>query len=203
MLIFFGTRSVEVLNEKIEEKCGKCETENSLHASVHQVFFHVFWAPCLPIEKTGVIYCTSCNAIVPQERLIPHYKNLYLEVQKKARAPWWSFLGPMLLVLMIIAGIIGGSISDSYSADYILDPKKKDLYEVRLDDGNYTLYLVKDVSTDSVDFFIHEYQTDALSGLEQLKSKRFALDVYTMSKKELKKMFDEGDIMDVTRARWQ
>ncbi len=202
MLIFFGIRSSEVLNDEIEENCTKCEAQKSLRASVHQVFFHVFWAPCFPLEKTGAIYCTNCKVVVPQERLIPHFKELYLKVQRKARAPWWSFLGPMIFVVMIALIIVGFKVSEGYTKDYINDPHKRDLYEVVTEDGNYTLYFVKDVSADSVYVLVSEYQTNLSSGLVNLESERFNPEEHPLSKKDLKSMYDKRKILDVKRSRW-
>jgi hypothetical protein len=202
MIVFFGIRSSEILNDKIDENCTKCEAQRTLRASVHQKFFHIFWAPCFPIEKTGAIYCTNCNVVVPQERLIPHFKNLYLQVQAKAKAPWWSFLGPMFLVFIITVLIVESKIKSSYSEDYINLPEKKDLYEVVTEDNNYTLYFVKDVSNDSVYVLINEYQTNLPSGLTDLESKNYKPEVYAISKKDLKSMYVKGDILDVKRSRW-
>ncbi len=199
MIIFFGIRSGEIYKDKIEETCPTCNTKDSLQATVRQTFFHVFWAPCFPVEKSGYIQCTNCKTAVASDRLIPHFKTLFLEVQAKARTPFWAFLGPMLFLLLIGLIIIESEVKSIYTEKYVNAPQKRDIYEIRTEDYNYTLYFVKDVSTDSVFVLKNQYQTDMESGLTDMRYQKYDETVYSISKKDIKAMYDKGELIDVER----
>ncbi|WP_245545503.1 hypothetical protein [Mariniradius saccharolyticus] len=88
------------------------------------------------------------------------------------------------------------------NAELILSPQKGDVYEIKLDYKQYTLYKVDEVVGDTVFVLPHQYETNKRRGIKDLKMRGdddFVLERFPILKEELKVKLEEGEIMNVDR----
>jgi len=74
--------------------------------------------------------------------------------------------------------------------------------EVKTKENQYTLFKVDNVRGDSIFLRVHNYETNKIDGLSDLRKKgdsAYSEDLYSIDKKDLKKMFEKGEIIDIDR----
>ncbi|MEO7309166.1 MAG: hypothetical protein ABIX01_02120 [Chitinophagaceae bacterium] len=201
-MIFYGTKRKQIGKEFITEKCPNCGAQTSIDMHVFQKYAHVYWLPFFPINKTGVSQCASCKQILEVKQMPPSIKAFYDELKAKSKTPIWTFSGLALLAVIIVIAVISGKQNDEKNAKLIAAPIKGDIYEVKTDAGQYTLYLVDEVLGDSIFLRTNNYETNKSSGISDLKRKgmtAYSEDTYAFSKGEIKAKFDKKEIFDVDR----
>lgn len=98
--------------------------------------------------------------------------------------------------------MISSQQEEEEHARLIMDPQKGDVYEIRKDAKQYTLYKVDSLAGDTVFVLVNQYETNKSSGLYELKSKgdeAFIQEAVPLTKSDLKNMFDGGIIIDIER----
>lgn len=198
-MIIYGSRNIELAKEHILDKCPHCGTSNSIDMHVFQKYAHVFWIPFFPMGKTGVSQCDHCKQILKVKEMPDSLRQSYENLKTSSKTPVWTFAGIALVVGLITLGIISDKKNDEKNAQLITAPQTGDIFEIKIKERQYTVYKVKEVSKDSVYLLVNNYEVNKRSGIDELKSKDYATDVYALSKGELKKMFDSGEIIDIER----
>jgi hypothetical protein len=201
-MIVYGSKATQLAKETIVDKCPGCGTLNSVELYVFQKYAHVFWIPFFPMGKTGVSQCSHCKQALKLKEMPDGIRSAYENLKAQTKAPVWMFSGLALVAILITVGIINSKQNDARNAKLIAAPLAGDVYEVKTTDGQYTLYKVDNVKSDSVFYLVHQFQTNKSTGLGELKRKGEAAyvdDPYGVTKSELKTMFDKGEIMDVDR----
>ena len=105
-IIFFGWFSVATGTEEILVKCPSCEGTTTADIMVYSKYFHIFWLPIFPFEKTAVTICSKCGLkrdgisldskwILNSEAVKAHFSH-----------PWWTYIGVTVVVLTMVSAIV-------------------------------------------------------------------------------------------------
>ena len=121
MLIFFGTRTTVLKRQRIEQEttCPKCQAKNSFTSYTLGRYFHIFWIPFIPLGKSNVIICSSCDANYKKRDFtdsIVARLNKHDELNPPKR-PIWHGCGCLLIVAIIVFSIIVSLFTDSGSSE--------------------------------------------------------------------------------------
>jgi hypothetical protein len=149
--------------------------------------------------KTGVCQCDHCKQVLSLKEMPASLVISYNNLKEKAKTPIWMFSGLALLAILITIGIISGKKNDEKNAKLILSPKAGDIFEIKVNNSQYTLYKVNEVLGDSVFVQINDYETNKVTGLNDLKKEAYSEEVMGFSKAELKQMLEKGEIIDIER----
>src|SRR5690606_7429466 len=170
-MIVYGSRATEVAQQLTPEVCNNCGAQNSVRVYIFQKYAHVFWIPIFPFIKTGVSQCENCKQIVEIKDMSPEVKSNYTALKKEAKAPIWTFSGLAIVAVLFIVGIISARNQDARTAKYILDPQVGDVYTVKTEEQNYTLYKVEYVEDEDVYMLLNLYEVSRPSKVYKLKRK--------------------------------
>lgn len=201
-MIIFGTRAKVLSSDMQPLNCANCGTNGSVHLHFVVRYFHIFWIPIFPVSKKGVTQCTHCKQVLNENQIPAAIKYEYFAAKKSAKTPVWLFTGLMLFGALIIFGMFSAGANKKQNLAYINDPKVDDVYEVKVDGGDYTLYKISKVTADSVEVLVHNYFAQKSSALSKMKRKfgnSYSETTLSFSKPQLKAMFDKSDILDVDR----
>jgi len=120
----------------------------------------------------------------------------------QSKTPVWTFAGLALVVVLVTLAIINEKKKDEKNAKLVLAPQTGDIFEIKTDQNQYTLYKIDDVQGDSVFIRVNNYETNKVTGLDDLKRKgetAYSEDVFSITKTDLKKMLDKGEVLDIER----
>lgn len=201
-MIIYGSRSVKLAVEQVSDSCPHCGTANSIELYVFQKYAHVFWIPFFPIGKTAVSQCNHCKQILKKDEMPSSMISAYDRIKAKTRIPVWTFAGLALVGALILVGFVSNKQKDEKNAKLIQAPATGDVFEVRTKEGQYTLMKVAQVKGDSLFIQLHQYETNKLKGLADLKRKGesgYTEEVFVLLKEDVQAMLKEGEIMDVIR----
>lgn len=201
-MIVYGAKSKVILSETLFEKCPNCGTSNSVQMHVIQKYAHVFWIPSFPTGKTCETECSHCKQVLKLKEMPDSFKEEYESLKTRSSTPVYVYSGLIVLVLLITFGVFIGNKNDRKNKLLIQSPQQGDVYEIRTKDNQYTLMKVQRVAGDIVYVFESEFETNKMSGLNDLKNKgdeAYLQIGFAKSKKELSEMLDNGEIMDVER----
>src|SRR6185503_173866 len=199
-MIVYGRRATALKTQVLFEPCPSCRTTNSVQITVFQRYAHIFWIPMFPIGKTGVSVCANCRQVLKLKDMPSGLRLAYDNIKEDTRIPVWHFSGLALIVVAIIAGSISEKNKAEKVSKFILNPKKGDIFELKIKDNVYTLYKVQAVEKDTVFFAANKYQTNLETGLDDLQKKPFDTDsVYGVAKAALIEMNRKEEIIDIDR----
>ncbi len=201
-MIIYGTRSKQLAKQMVPQKCSNCGTPNSVDLYVFQKYAHVFWIPFFPIGKTGASECSHCKQVLPLKQMPESLSASYEQLRSQEKTPVWMFSGLALLAVLVVAGIVTSKQKDVRNARLIAAPHQGDIFEVRTENRQYTLYKVHDVKGDSAFLQLSTFETNKISGLYDLKRKgeaAYTEELYSFSTAELKEMVKKGEIIDIER----
>lgn len=201
-MIFYGTRSKQLIKEAIPANCPNCGTMNSLELYVFQKYAHVYRLPVFPLGKTGVSQCDHCKQVLEKKQMPPQLLAEYDTLKAKTKTPFWMYTGASLFVVLIVIALFANQQRIKENAQWILAPQSGDVYEYKTSEGQYTLLMVNDVQGDTVFVRQNQYEVNLRKGLRKLKEKGSAAyesELYAFSKKELKEMLDKEEILDIDR----
>lgn len=201
-MIIYGSRSVKQAVEQLSESCPHCGTSNSIELYVFQKYAHIFWIPFFPMGKTAVSQCNHCKQILKKDEMPSSMLHAYDRIKAKTRVPVWTFAGLALVGALVVVGFVSNKQKDEKNAKLIQAPAAGDVFEVRTKEGQYTLMKVAEVKGDSLFIQLHQYETNKLKGLADLKRKGdsgYTDEVFVLLKDDVKAMLKDGEIMDVIR----
>ncbi|MCW3085199.1 MAG: zinc-ribbon protein [Bacteroidetes bacterium] len=198
-MIIYGWREKQTATQEITDPCNNCGKPFSMSLHVFHRYFHVFWIPLFPIGKTVKSHCSACG-ITNEKRDLPEAVRLsYKNMPRKNRIPVWMFAGPIIIAGCVSVGFIKDEFNKKEYANMIQQPLKGDIYKVKTDDGNYTLYKVQSTSADTVNILLNEYQSDNAKDIDQLKSMGYNDTALAVLRSDLQDMLQKGDIIGVDR----
>lgn len=201
-MIIFGTGTKKLSSETVMDKCPNCDNQFCIDIIIYQKWFHVFWIPIVPNGKTGASQCSKCNQVLVPNQMPANIKTTYDHLLKQAKAPIWTYTGLALIAGFIFLIVISTMMTNARNKKLVLAPQKGDIFEVQTKDNFYTLYKVMYVEGDSVFIQMNNYETNKSSGLNDLKRKgedSYSPVIFSFSKKELKEMYDKGDLINIDR----
>ena len=106
------------------------------------------------------------------------------------------------MAVFVTFGFINEKKNDEKNSRLVLTPQTGDIFEIKTGQNQYTLYKIDYVQGDSVFIRINNYETNKVTGLDDLKRKgenAYSEDVFSVTKTQLKEMFDKGDVIDIER----
>ena len=92
-------------------------------------------------------------------------------MKSKTKTPVWTFSGLAVLTVLIAWGVVTGKQNDERNAALILVPQQGDVYEVKKEDKQYTLFKVESVVGDTVFVLLNQYETNKATGLSDIRLK--------------------------------
>jgi hypothetical protein len=105
-IIFYGWRTVAIGADGIRISCPSCEQTTTADIMVYSKYFHIFWIPMFPLEKTALTICDSCGL---KKYGIPLDSKSILDskaVKSRFKHPFWTYLGITTIGLLILSGVI-------------------------------------------------------------------------------------------------
>ncbi|MCI9846545.1 zinc ribbon domain-containing protein [Flavobacterium pectinovorum] len=202
MLFLIGTRDSNIKNGEIfNEKCPKCNEENTLHFSIYRRYTHLTLIPLFPVGKLVFIKCSHCKETF-------NYEDLSESIQLKLRTEKtgnsiWMFTGSFILALFLIFTIKNYFDKKDETSILIKTPIVGDVYNLKFSDGYYSNMKIDKVTKDSVytthnDFNAYlPYEIDALD-----KSENYTNRKATYSKKELLELYKKDEIIKIKRSKY-
>lgn len=200
-MIIFGHRSSKLATEALTDPCPNCG-KAALELQVWQRYAHIFWIPAFPLKKIGITQCQHCLAAVENKNFSPQVAETYNSVKKQFKAPVWMYSFLALVVVLVGISVVVNQQQQKRNAEYALAPQKGDLYKIKTNTGEYTLFRVSGVSADSVEVQIHQFSTNKMSGISELKEKGdagFSEEYVGYSKEEINGMVKSGVIYGIDR----
>lgn len=196
-MIIRGRRKTQIASENISNTCSYCGKNNSLQITVFQEYFHFFWIPFFPTKKTSVTKCSHCQNVVQQGKFLKDGSSNYLTSNSKV--PIWTFSGLILIAVFVFVGITEGQKREQREIAYITNPKKGDVYEIKVKIHFYTLYKVDAVKSDTVYVLTHKEKVIKRRKLSDLKDTDFTQERLSIPKSDLKNMLEEYVIIGIRR----
>ncbi|WP_456315558.1 hypothetical protein [Pseudomonas shirazensis] len=202
MIFYYGTKATNLKNGQIiNVDCPNCNTNVSMIYSVFGKYAHLYLIPFFPIKKLTFAECNSCKKTFEQVEL-PSLIQQKLEREKEKSAvktPIWMFSG-----LFVIAAIVGMAFFSSHQTDldtatFIKNPKQGDIYFIDSDQGHYTTMKINQISKDSVNVFLNEMEIDNKTSIDKIDIDENYKKQYTISKKDMLKLYDEKKIYEIKR----
>ena len=201
-MIIYGYRSKELSREVLAEKCPQCGTSHSVHLLSFQKYAHVFWIPLFPLGKYMVSQCALCNDVVKEKNMPSQWRPVLDDVRANAKTPIWTFSGLAVIAVVVSVALVSDPNKHKKSAQFVMNPHRGDLFEIKMKNDHYTLFRIDEVGEDSVLLRISNFESNMASGLSDIRSKgdsTFSDEQYAVARQELKNMFDKGEIMDILR----
>ena len=201
-MIVYGSKASQMATEKTNETCASCGTPGSIQMTLFQRYAHIFWIPLFPIGKVGVTECSHCRQVLEKKAFSRNLNTSYEVMKSKTKTPVWTFSGLAVLTVLIAWGVVTGKQNDERNAALILVPQQGDVYEVKKEDKQYTLFKVESVVGDTVLVLLNEYETNKVTGLSDIKAKgeeAYDAEALPILKADLKAMLEKGEIIDIDR----
>lgn len=200
MMVLIGTRDSNVKNGNISnEKCPKCNQENTLDFSIYRRYTHLTMIPLFPVGKLVFIKCNHCEERFDYEDL-SETSQLKLRNEKLDNS-LWMFSGSILLALFLIFTINNYFNKKDETAILIKNPIAGDIYNLKLSNGYYSNMRIDKVTKDSIytthnDFDAYmPYEIDDLNKAENYSDRKISY-----SKKDITKLYQEDEIIKITRS---
>jgi hypothetical protein len=149
--------------------------------------------------KTGVSQCGYCKQVLKLKEMPTSLTLSYNNLKEQTKTTIWMFSGLALVAVLITIGVISDKKKAEKNAQLILTPQSGDILEIKTTENQYTLYKIDQIEGDSVFVQVNKYETNKLTGLDDLKKKDYSEEVYGFSKSEMKQMLDKGEIIDIDR----
>jgi hypothetical protein len=201
-MIIYGSRSSHLGTKQLtNEKCPHCGTVGSLIMSTYAKYAHVFWIPIFPLGRTGVSQCQHCKQVLEVKQMPPNIRQYHEVSLAENRIPLWQFSGLALLMVLIAWTVYSSGKDKEEQAVFLASPAKGDVYEMKTEAGNYTLFKIVAIADDSVNVVYNDFEVTKLSGINKIdKDENYPDSIYySLSLGELKAMFEKGKIMDINR----
>ncbi|HEY9047164.1 MAG TPA: hypothetical protein VIN08_14765 [Ohtaekwangia sp.] len=166
---------------------------------------HVFWIPFFPAGKKYVTQCNHCKNILLNGNEFQYaFPSVYKEIKQYIRTPIWTYIGVVLVVVLLINSVIGEFKKSENSKVLVQSPTKGDVYKFKTEDGQYSLLKVAEVKGDTIYVFSNNYVATQISGLDKLLThgdSTYRTDPYPLLKSDISKMFEKRDILEVIREQ--
>ncbi len=199
-MITYGSKSKLIAKETLVQECPNCGTTNSLDMHVYQRYAHIFWIPTIPMSKVGISRCSACNQVLTPKEMPADLVTSYKSLKTQTTTPAWMYSGLALTAGLIIMGLFSGNSNDEKNAILLSNPAAGDFLEIKMANGQFTVYRVIEINRNSVLVKKSPYVTKRRSGLEDLKKLDFLEDEVEYTTKTLKSMLKSGALQNIDRA---
>lgn len=206
-MAFLGIGKKKLSTEAIGSKCPSCSSDEMMMVDIYARYFALFWIPVFPLGKEAQITCPKCGH-KPEMHTLPASFFLETEQMKSVlSSPGYLFTGSVLILLAAVFVafrlISGISTADTNTLEsYLNSPEPGDVYEIKTDEGNYSLLKIVDVKEDSVHVRFHNDEMEKESDLKDLKmNSSYSRTLYAFSKEQMKINYEDGLILNIEREK--
>lgn len=206
MFLIYGIRRKELIGEFLPGTCPKCGNEGTMQLLVVQPYVHLFWLPLFPIPKRGQWKCMHCEHIMKQGVMPEHVRGILPLMKEKARTPWWTFTGSIILVVPLYLFMQAMREHGREQDALLAQPQVGDVWTIKLGHKHYTLQRVEGVRDDSVFVRANELEVrDAgivgLSRFQKEAADRFNAERIGYARDELIELDKKGPLHSVHRPK--
>jgi len=199
MMILVGTRDSNVKNGTIlNEKCPKCNEENTLHFSIYRRYTHLTLIPLFPVGKLVVINCSHCKETFDYEDLS---ENIQLKLRnEKVDTTLWMFSGSIFLVAFIAFSINNYFDKKDETSILIKNPIEGDVYNLKFSNGYYSNMRIDKVTKDSVYTTHNDFDAYMPYDIDDLdKPENFSDQKVYYSRRDILNLYQEDEIIKIIR----
>lgn len=200
-MIIFGSGSAHIKTAPARNiTCDNCNNQNTISFSIYRKHAHIFWIPVFPMNKTGASQCSHCQQVLKPKQMSERLKMEYQNFKSDAKGPIWQFAGLFLIACLIgFAGYSSGKDKEN-TASYLSEPAIGDIYEYKLESGNYSTMKVMQITTDSLYMSFNDYEISKSSRIYKIdKDENYPEVAYGVSRQDLKLMQADGNLIDINR----
>ncbi len=206
-MAFLGIGRKKLSTEAIGSKCPSCGSDEMMMVDIYARYFALLWIPVFPLGKEAQVTCPKCGH-KPEMHTLP--ASFFLETEQMKSilsSPGYLFTGSVLILLaavFIAFRLISGiSNTDTNTLEsYLNSPEPGDVYEIKTDEGNYSLLKIVDVKGDSVYVRFHNDEIENESDLTSLKNGGgYSRELYAFSLEHMKINYEDGLILNIERGR--
>jgi hypothetical protein len=214
MVIAYRTRAVPVQTFDVSVECPACKVNGTTTFYIYSEHVDVFWIPFVATDKLAISRCANCKqayttkyvpglnvfnemAVTP---VMPFELSTFFYQKKKKIMPrWWQYTGVGMIILSFIFFVFQELQQNKKTEEYFVSPMAGDVYQIKMDDENYTTFKVKDVTNDSMHVFFNKWIVDDEKGFDKLDGKEFDPNVSSISRLQLAEMKNEFKVRRIIR----
>ena len=200
-MIIYGTRPVHLKSiQQSSLVCPACEQAGTTLISAYSKHAHIFWVPLFPIGRVGVSQCQHCKQALDEAGMTPDLRREYTNLKAETKVPLWQFSGLGVIAILAVFITYQSGENSKKQLEYLANPAVGDVYEYKTANGQYSTYKVVNVSADSVFVSPNEYETNKMSGINEIdKETNYSEYSFGISRTDLKQMHTDHDIYDINR----
>lgn len=200
-MIIYGTNSAHLNTIQSDSAtCPNCNTKGSIILSVYRRHAHIFWIPLFPIGKVGASQCQNCKSVLETKEMPEDIKREYDNLKRDSKGPIWQFAGLAIILIFITWVAYANEENKKMELEYLAAPSVGDVYEYKIDKGSYSSFKVVDILSDSLVIAPNEYEINKMEEVDEIdKPENYSEMTYSISKEEVRKMYDSGEIFDINR----
>jgi hypothetical protein len=202
-MFLYGIKAKKLKKQKIADECSYCHESNSLILTLFQKYAHLFYIPFFPMSKTAAVYCSHCKKVIFRKQFNKSIYQQYEDLKHQSKIPpIWTYSGIFLIVLLLISGIVSYENAQERNARIISSPREGDIYEINRPNNEYALYKIDRIAGDTLFLVVNQYKKDPATGIVTVQDKEdrvYSNHSFPMLKSDLKRMYDEKNIIDIER----
>lgn len=203
-MIIYGTKGTHLKSGKvINVNCPNCSENSTMNYSIFGKYAHVYWIPFFPYTRLTFMECNHCKMTFEERSFTDEMKTkLGREKEKSGKIffPFWMFSGVILVGALTLYGFYKSGEDEDNLKEYLKNPKKGDVYHIKLKNEHFSSIRVDSVSKDSLDVTFNDYETDLYSGIDDIDvDKNYTSDSYRVPKTLIIELKKKDSIYDITR----
>lgn len=87
-------------------QCPECKKSDTVDIAIYCDYYHFWYIPIFPYEKDGTAKCSNCDLKINSVKFNKHTKELFQQIKKKFRYPFYTYVGGFILSLPFVAGLL-------------------------------------------------------------------------------------------------
>lgn len=200
-MIIYGWRASHVKSQISDTvKCVQCQTEKTTLFSVFSRYVHIFWIPLFPYGRKGFTECQKCGYETDSSYTDDHYKRGHRELLQQTNIPFWQFAGLLIIVAFVSWGVISSQLEKENTRTYLESPSVGDKYFYKTDEGNYSVFKIRHIGSDSVEVQQNDYESSRKNRVDEIDIQENYGDYqFRLAKTDLKSMYESGLIYSIKR----
>jgi hypothetical protein len=104
--VIYGTKVVPVGVDESFVKCPACETHQHADIMIESHYYHFYWIPIFPYDKSALIICQKCGLKRTRMEVSDRWFSNYREIKKRHKHPIYSYIGVAIIALIVALIII-------------------------------------------------------------------------------------------------
>lgn len=169
-MLIYGTRYTPLAEAPLPSACIHCGKEGTLTLTIEKSYLHVFFIPFYPKSRVGASTCSHCKQTLGWDEMPDNYRAGMMALGSTVRNPWWHWSGLVLLIGFVgyVAYLMAGD--SEREAERVQYPHVGDIWSIRTDTVEYTVWRVVAVDSNSVTYLPHTMVTNRIKGLKELRT---------------------------------